>query len=323
MAAAADRHARRMSESAVVQQSGRVLPAVAGGDRWGVPVYLGERGVLRPGRWRWLRALLWAAVATGVLSAVYGVLPALVDDLLPRDSAPLQALGVLATVAVAVVLYVLGVRVGEGRWPRELDLGAAPRGLATGLGLGVLLMGAVMAVLVGTRLYEVEVTGLASAWRPASVAVAAGVVEELLLRGVLLRLLWRAAGPWVAFAVSAAVFGAAHLANPHASVVAAVAIALEAGVMLGAFYALTGRLWVSIGLHAAWNLTQGYVFGAAVSGIDTGPSLAVSTPSATASTWLTGGGFGPEASLPALVLCAALGLTALLLARRAGRFARG
>lgn len=41
-------------------------------------------------------------------------------------------------------------------------------------------------------------------------------------------------------------------------------VAIEAGVMLGLFYALTGRLWVSIGVHAGWNFTQGTVFGAAV-----------------------------------------------------------
>ena len=28
-------------------------------------------------------------------------------------------------------------------------------------------------------------------------------------------------------------------------------------------YALTGRLWVPIGLHLAWNFAQGYIFGAA------------------------------------------------------------
>ena len=44
------------------------------------------------------------------------------------------------------------------------------------------------------------------------------------------------------------------------------AIALEAGVMLAAAYLLTGRLWLSMGIHFAWNFTQGGIFGAAVSG---------------------------------------------------------
>jgi membrane protease YdiL (CAAX protease family) len=45
-------------------------------------------------------------------------------------------------------------------------------------------------------------------------------------------------------------------------------------------YALTGRLWASIGVHAGWNFTQGYIFGAQVSGGKFGDSIAISTPRA-------------------------------------------
>ena len=67
---------------------------------------------------------------------------------------------------------------------------------------------------------------------------------------------WRAFGPWIAFAVSAALFGFGHIADPNAPVFAAICIALEAGIMLGAFCALTARVWVSIGVHAAWPFTR-------------------------------------------------------------------
>ncbi|WHU02554.1 hypothetical protein [Sphingomonas sp. NIBR02145] len=77
---------------------------------------------------------------------------------------------------------------------------------------------------------------------------------------------------------------------------------------------------MSIGVHGAWNFTQGYVFGAAVSGGNFGPSLARSIAHTDANVWLSGGGFGPEASLPALLVCTAVGLVALWLAKRAGRF---
>jgi hypothetical protein len=99
-----------------------------------------------------------------------------------------------------------------------------------------------------------------------------------------------------------------------------ICIALEAGIMLGAFYALTGRLWVSIGVHIGWNFTQGYVFGAAVSGSDLGPSLATSVASRGHAEWATGAAFGPEASLAALLLCTAVGLSTLFAAWKVGRF---
>ena len=134
------------------------------------------------------------------------------------------------------------------------------------------------------------------------------------MRALLLRLLWRAFGPVPAFAVAALVFGALHLANPGATALAGVTVAV-AGLMFCALYALTGRLWVPIGLHLAWNFAQGYLFGAAVSGGDLGGSIAVSTARPGAAAWLTGGTFGPEASVFALLLVGSVTVGALSLAR--------
>ena len=123
-----------------------------------------------------------------------------------------------------------------------------------------------------------------------------------------------------AFAVAALVFGALHLANPGATALAGATVAV-AGLMFCALYALTGRLWVPIGFHLAWNFAQGYLFGAAVSGNDLGGSIAVSTARPGAPAWLTGGTFGPEASVFALLLVSAVTVGALALARRTGRYA--
>lgn len=115
-------------------------------------------------------------------------------------------------------------------------------------------------------------------------------------------------------------FGALHLANPGATVVAG-ATTTVAGLMFCALYALTGRLWVPIGLHLAWNFAQGYLFGAAVSGNNLGGSIAVSTARPGATAWLTGGTLGPEASAFALLVVSSVTVGALLLARKAARFA--
>lgn len=285
-----------------------------------IPIALGARRILQPGKLRWLRAIAWMlgmAVLIG-LSLRVAIVP--VQHLLPKGDPVLgfAASGVACLIALGI--YTLLVRFGEDRWPGELALKPAVGQLAIGLGLGSAMFVAVMTILIGAGLYSFEWHGAAPAWRGAGLALQSAVVEELLVRGVILRLLWRAFGPVVAFAVSAALFGLGHAFNPGATVISVVCIALEAGIMLGALYALTGRLWMSIGVHAAWNFTQGYVFGAAVSGGNFGPSLARSLAHGDASVWLSGGGFGPEASLPALLVCTAVGLVALWLAARAGRF---
>ncbi len=116
-----------------------------------------------------------------------------------------------------------------------------------------------------------------------------------------------------AFAAAALVFGALHLANPGVTAMAGATV-IVAGLMFCALYALTGPLWVPIGLHFAWNFAQGYLFGATVSGNDLGGSIAVSTPSPGAQVWLTGGTFGPEASVFALLMLGTVTVASLWLA---------
>jgi membrane protease YdiL (CAAX protease family) len=288
---------------------------------WGVPVALGDRRVLHPGMLRWLRALGWMLLV-GFLSVLSFGLPfSALDHFLP-DTGPIEVASNAVCAVIALGVYAGLVWFGEARAPSELALKAALPGLFAGLVIGVLMFSAVMGIMAAFGLYDIVWSGPAAAWKSLGSSIESGVVEELLLRTVILRLIWRAFGPWIAFAASAVLFGAGHLANPNATPFAAICIAVEAGIMLGAFYALTGRLWVSIGVHAAWNFTQGYLFGAAVSGTDFGPSIAHSTARAGFAEYLTGGAFGPEASLPGLFVGTLVGVVVLWMAWKAGRFAR-
>lgn len=135
-------------------------------------------------------------------------------------------------------------------------------------------------------------------------AVLAGILEELLFRGLLFRLSSKILGTWGALLVTSALFGAAHAANPGATVSSSLAIALEAGILLGAAYAATGRLWLPIGLHLGWNFTEGSLFGMTLSGNAMGSGLI--RGSLDGPQILTGGEFGPEASIVAVILCLCL-----------------
>jgi hypothetical protein len=119
--------------------------------------------------------------------------------------------------------------------------------------------------------------------------------------------------------LTSALFGLAHIFNPNATWFSSFAIAVEAGLLLGAAYMLTRNLWLAMGLHAGWNFTQGEIFDVPVSGIDehglvqaqlSGPEL------------LSGGQFGLEASIIGLSIATATGLCLLYLAIRRGRLVR-
>lgn len=288
---------------------------------WGIQPDLGVRRVLRPGKWLPARAIGWLVTLVFAIVLAFGPTMEALSDALP-STPELQFVAHATGAIIILAAYATLVRLGEHRSPTELSMRAAPLGIFAGLAIGSIMFSIVMAIMIGSGLYAFDYHGPASAWHGAGLAIEAGVFEEVLVRGVVLRVLWRAFGPWAAFALSALLFGAGHFWNPGATWFTTACVALEAGVMLGAFYALTGRLWVSIGVHAAWNFTQGYVFGAAVSGGNFGLALATSTARSELPTWLTGGAFGPEASLSAVIICTAVGALVLWLAWKNGHFAK-
>jgi len=261
---------------------------------------LGNAGVLTPGRWRWARALGWMAVMLAVLIFVLswqGIVRKLVGD-----APALLLFTAFASLFGAYAAYYALVRFGERRAVTELAPAAIPLDLGTGflIGLGMFTLVFASQRLLGACTMA---PGHWTDWgHDLRETIGTGLIEELLVRLVVFRLLMRAAGTWPALILSALIFGGAHLANPHASLLAAVAIAIEAGLMLAAFYLLTGRIWMSVGVHAAWNFAQGAIFGARVSGQEGSGSLFVSGPAPGASDLLSGGAFGPEASLPAIVV---------------------
>jgi hypothetical protein len=119
--------------------------------------------------------------------------------------------------------------------------------------------------------------------------------------------------------MSAALFGLLHAGAAGASIFSTVAIALEAGILLAAAFMITRRLWLPIGLHAAWNFTEGTVFGASVSG---GDVRGVLSSRFEGSDLLTGGAFGPEASLVAVIVCLIASAAMVAIARTRSRRAR-
>ncbi len=210
--------------------------------------------------------------------------------------------GAFFLAAIVLVVFALSAKFIERREPVEI----APRHeipkLLSGLILGIVLFAAGMAVLRVLGVYHYDGTGTFSGvLRGLAFATAAGVTEEVLFRGLLFRMISKLVGTWGALALTSALFGAAHLGNPGATLGSAIAIAVEAGILLGAAYVATGGLGLPIGLHIGWNFCEGSIFGMAVSGTNAPASLVRGSLNGPAI--LTGGAFGPENSIIAVILC--------------------
>ena len=274
---------------------------------------------------RWQRWLVYSPLARIVIfCALFAVFAGLALTLMraldwnATGTSIAGGLGQLIVRAVVPVLaYLLLVRWIERRQPAEL----APRRLLpdgiAGVLAGLLLFSAIAGMLWLAGSYHVNGIDPHAPWVLALLVtgLGAGIGEEIVFRGVLFRIVEEGAGTWWALAVSALFFGAVHLGNPGATLWAATAIVIEAGLLFGLLYHVTRSLPLCMGVHAAWNFTQGTIYGIPVSG-SAAHGWLVSSRSGPA--WLSGGEFGAEASVLALGTCALCSLGLLAVAWRRG-----
>lgn len=228
---------------------------------------------------------------------------------------------VMHTIALAIAgfaIYVAYAHFVERRVVSELTLEGMGREFGLGLLVGAGLYTACELVLMALGIYRIDGLNPLSTMAPAiAMAISSSVFEELLFRGVLFGAVEAWFGSWAALVVSSLVFGLTHLLNPAGTLEGALFIAVEAGTLLAAAYILTRRLWLSIGFHMAWNYTQSAVFSGIVSGNEAQVGLIRST--VRGPDLLTGGNFGVESSVLALVLCTFTGIAMLVMAVRRGR----
>lgn len=268
------------------------------------------------------RIVLFALAWIGLTVVMHRLLPpsGMTVSQALRDTSSELWLSAIRSLVPAVLAYWLMVRLVEGRKVSELAARKLPSaGIGWLVGMGIMLAAAALLALFGA--YRVH--GLnenVNLLAPLIVlGVLPGITEEIIVRGVLYRVIEDGLGSWAALAFSAAVFGGMHLANPNATAWSSTAIAIEAGLLLGLAYAWTRSLWFCIGLHAAWNFTQGPLLDIPVSGIELTGWLdaTVSGPE-----WISGGAFGAEASVLTVLLCTTLAAWFGLRAHRSGRLRR-
>jgi membrane protease YdiL (CAAX protease family) len=228
----------------------------------------------------------------------------------------------LATFAAAAVANAVTVRAFESGSLSDVGLAWTPgsaRELLTGAGMGA---------IAGTLMLSVPLAlGLARfarsqpAERPwaafafVSVTLLFGAVgEEMLFHGYGFQILVRKLGAFATILPAGVLFGLAHIGNQNATLLGIINT-MAWGVLLGYAYVRTGALWLPIGLHFGWNFTLP-LFGVNLSGFTMGVTgYALEWH---ASDLWSGGGYGPEGSLPTSLVVIALPFALRRLIRPAG-----
>ncbi len=212
-----------------------------------------------------------------------------------------------------IFLYRLYAKFIEKRVALEFSFGHGIKDSFYGLILGGGLMTIIILLLASLGYYKIDI--LFPDWTVAfkglfSMGMAA-FVEELLFRVIVFKLTEEFCGSWIALITSVVYFGFAHAGNPSATLWTSVAVGVEAGVLLTAAFMLTRTIWFPLAIHFGWNYFQAKIYGVTTSGISTKGLI---VPAIEGPEWLTGGTFGVEASVAAVLLCLAAALIILKMA---------
>ena len=143
---------------------------------------------------------------------------------------------------------------------------------------GQLTMGPFLYILILLRLWMIQ-----------------GGAEELVTRAWLLPVAVKKTNLPIGLLTSSLLFALLHLGNPDIGILPIVNIALF-GLFASLYLLWTDNVWGIIGLHTAWNFSQGNIYGFSVSGTDVDAAVLNFIPKSEWS-WLTGGTFGAEASI--------------------------
>ncbi len=221
-----------------------------------------------------------------------------------------EAFGIIAAFAAAAIMGMLeGRPFGGYGLPRKGAFGAR---FWQGAAWGIAMIAAIVLLirafggfsfgqvaLRGTALW-----GYAVLW--SAVFILVGIFEEFLFRGYAQFTAATGIGFWPAATAISAAFGAVHLHNSGEDKVGALSV-----FVIAMFFSLTlrrtGNLWFAVGLHAAFDWGETFLFSVPDSGMVAPGHLLNSSLHGAA--WLTGGMVGPEGSVMAFVI---VGLSAVI-----------
>lgn len=230
--------------------------------------------------------------------------------------------GILALICFYLFLYLyrLYCRYIEKREAYEISGRNSLGELGSGLLIGMVLVVIMIGLFILFRIYHIESVNSWTVILNAIVLFGMGsFLQEFLIRGILFRILEETFGTWITILSVGLIFGLIHLGNENASLLTSSYIFLG-DILLSAAFIYTRRIWLVWGIHFGWNLFQDGIFGMPNSGISSLPSLI--NASVNGPEWITGGSFGIEASLIALLLSTFLGIVILKKAWDSNLFVR-
>jgi uncharacterized protein len=258
--------------------------------------------------------------------AVVGVTAVLAEllrnMLLAVETLPVVAVNVAITTlgaCMAILSYIILFLYYEKRKITELSAASFLKYATIGILTGLLIQTLSVVTMLAAGSYHINHYNPLPFLMPGFLAaLTAGVVVELMIRGIIFRITEQKIGTFLAMITTALIFTFAHLTVSGATVLLVITTTIQAGFLLTAVYVYSRSLWLPIFFHFAWDLAEPGIFGAINPGIKVETTLFSS--SVTGPTPLTGGSFGPGNSIQAAIFCLIATIMFLQMAKKRGHF---
>jgi len=267
--------------------------------------------------------MIIATLFIGIAVAVGQILLNLLRSALSiTDAAVANILAFLLITPLTYIAYRAYVRWIENREVTELGNFHGGREFGMGALLGFGLLSIVILVLWVLGYYQVTGIQIVFITLFGSLlgAFTSAWVQELIFRAGIYRITEEWLGTWWALLVSALLFGAIHLSSAGATLLSALAVSLEAGILLGAAYTLTHRIWMALGIHMAWDFANDAIYGVGIAGQSGEKLHGLLQANLNGPVLFTGGSLGVEASIITLIVMLVAGTVLLRIAYRRGQF---
>ncbi len=235
-------------------------------------------------------------------------------DLTPLDKDFRNLLKGLFVSVSCILSYIFFFKKYDKRIITEFASKGLFKNLSIGIATGFVLQSLTILVMYLNGNYSiVKINPVSFVLIPFAIMFTVAIIEEILVRGIIFRILEEKLGSYISLTITSILFGVLHLVNPHGTLISGICIT-TAGFLFGAAFIYSRSLWMPIAIHFAWNFTQSGIYGAITSGNEKTNNLVeaqIQGPE-----FITGGAFGPEGSIQAIVFCALATIVLLVLCHK-------
>jgi len=260
------------------------------------------------------KIIIGIAAIAGAVILIESVFRPLLGKIKLSDELTNGIVGFLES-AAAVIIYFSLYKFYEKREITELTPGPYGRYVKAGFYTGFLLQSLFILVIFIAGDYTIVRVNPFSDMIPAFImAFTAGFVAEIIIIGIVFRLIEQQFGTGLSITIMIIIFIIAHSGVKDGNIVSVLSTSIVAGLLLPASFVYTRNLLFPIFLHFAWDFTEPGIYGAINPSISITKSLFESKISGPR--LITGGPLGPQNSIQALIICLVLGFIFLWLAKR-------